>query len=82
MGLIQDLHEAGVFLRIDKVEISIHIICLKSFDSVAFLLISKIHNFSFFLLQVGFSQVGVLFNFTRLFLMELYKLFLMLQKFL
>jgi len=68
-------------LSIDKVEIGIHVICLQSLYSVAFLLISEVHYFTLFLLQVCFGQIGILFYLAGFFLVKLNKLFLMLHQF-
>ena len=70
MRLLQNLHESGIFLSVDQVDVGVHIIILKSFDSIAFLFVPDVHYFSFFLLKVRFGKVSVLLNFGSTLFME------------
>ena len=76
MSLLKDLHQPGVLLGVDQVDIGVHIVVFKSFYSFSLLFVFVIQNLAFFLLKMGLCKIGSFLSFGCTFFVKLNKIFL------
>lgn len=82
MGLLENLHEAGVLLRVDQVDVRVHVIVLQRLQSVAFFFVVRILLFALLLVQVSFGVERVALDLHRPLLVELDEFLLVVKDFL
>ena len=63
VGLLKDLHESGVLLRVDQVDVRVDVVVFEGLDTVAFFLVDSVLLFALFLVEVSLGVDGVSFNF-------------------
>lgn len=54
MRLLKNLHESGIFLSVDQIDVGVHVVVFEGFKAVAFFLVVGALFFALFLVEVSF----------------------------
>jgi hypothetical protein len=81
VGLLKDLHQTTVFLRVDQVNVGIHIVVFKRLDAVTLFLVLSVLLFPLFLVEMSFGVERITLDLHCALLVELDELFLVVKDF-
>ena len=82
VGLLEDLHESGVLLSVDQIDVGVDVVVLEESDPLPLFLVDRLLSFLVLLVEVRFGQVCVLFLLVGALLVEFKELLLVIEHFL